>query len=66
MREYTELYIDGAWREPLDGTVIDLTDPATGEVSGRVALGGGCVTFAGSHFEATWGVVSRRQARSMQ
>ncbi|MEV6182673.1 aldehyde dehydrogenase family protein [Streptomyces sp. NPDC052015] len=40
MREYTELYIDGAWREPLDGTVIDLTDPATGEVSGRVAQGG--------------------------
>ncbi|MBZ9638349.1 aldehyde dehydrogenase family protein [Streptomyces sp. PSKA30] len=40
MREHTELYIDGAWREPLDGTVIELTDPATGEVSGRVALGG--------------------------
>jgi aldehyde dehydrogenase (NAD+) len=40
MREHTELYIDGAWRQPLDGTVIDLTDPATDEVSGRVALGG--------------------------
>lgn len=40
MRDYTKLYIDGAWREPLDGAVVDLTDPATGEVSGRVALGG--------------------------
>lgn len=40
VRDYTKLYIDGAWREPLDGTVVDLTDPATGEVSGRVALGG--------------------------
>ena len=40
MRDYTKLYIDGVWREPLDGGVADLTDPATGEVSGRVALGG--------------------------
>ncbi|MGJ6967757.1 aldehyde dehydrogenase family protein [Streptosporangium sp. G11] len=40
MREYTKLYIDGAWREPEQGTVLELTDPATGEVSGRVTLGG--------------------------
>jgi aldehyde dehydrogenase (NAD+) len=39
MRDNTKLYIDGAWREPLDGGVAELTDPATGEVSGRVALG---------------------------
>ncbi|MEV5388330.1 aldehyde dehydrogenase family protein [Streptomyces sp. NPDC052721] len=38
MREYTKLYIDGAWREPLGGKVTELSDPATGQVSGRVAL----------------------------
>ncbi|MBE1563983.1 hypothetical protein H4W81_006762 [Nonomuraea africana] len=25
MREYTKLYIDGAWREPEQGTVLELT-----------------------------------------
>jgi aldehyde dehydrogenase (NAD+) len=40
MREHNELYIDGAWRVPLQGSVLELTDPATGEVTGRVALGG--------------------------
>ncbi|OAH14387.1 aldehyde dehydrogenase family protein [Streptomyces jeddahensis] len=40
MREHTKLYIDGVWREPVDGGVAELTDPATGEASGRVALAG--------------------------
>ncbi|GAB2445562.1 aldehyde dehydrogenase family protein [Streptomyces incanus] len=40
MREHNELYIDGAWRTPLEGSVLELTDPATGALTGRVALGG--------------------------
>ncbi|WP_103501692.1 MULTISPECIES: aldehyde dehydrogenase family protein [unclassified Streptomyces] len=40
MREHTSLYIDGAWSEPVDGTVLELTHPADGRPSGSVTLGG--------------------------
>ena len=40
MREHNELYSGGAWRTPLEGSVLELTDPATGALTGRVALGG--------------------------
>ncbi|MBE2997188.1 aldehyde dehydrogenase family protein [Nocardiopsis sp. HNM0947] len=40
MFEAQHLYIDGQWTEPVDGTVQDLIDPATGRPSGRVTLGG--------------------------
>ncbi|MGW0436280.1 aldehyde dehydrogenase family protein [Micromonospora sp. NPDC003197] len=40
MREHTKLYLDGAWREPEQGSVLELTDSATGTVTGRVTLGG--------------------------
>ncbi|MEC8919020.1 MAG: aldehyde dehydrogenase family protein, partial [Pseudomonadota bacterium] len=32
-----KLYIDGEWREGSDGRQIDVVNPATGEVIGRVA-----------------------------
>lgn len=40
MREAPHLYINGEWTEPVDGTVQNLTDPATGRPSGHVVLGG--------------------------
>ncbi|MGX4695340.1 hypothetical protein [Streptomyces sp. JNUCC 63] len=40
MCEYTELYIDGTRRKPGQGSVLELAHPATGAVTGRVALGG--------------------------
>ncbi|MFJ4031503.1 aldehyde dehydrogenase family protein [Streptomyces griseoluteus] len=40
MREAQHLYINGKWTEPEDGTVQELTDPATGRPSGRIVLGG--------------------------
>ncbi|MEU6386005.1 aldehyde dehydrogenase family protein [Streptomyces bauhiniae] len=40
MREAEHLYINGEWTEPVDGTVQELTDPATGRTSGRMILGG--------------------------
>ncbi|MEV0845158.1 aldehyde dehydrogenase family protein [Streptomyces sp. NPDC049954] len=40
MREHKHLYIDGVWRAPVEASVLELTDPATGEVTGRVAQGG--------------------------
>ncbi|NDK31797.1 aldehyde dehydrogenase family protein [Nesterenkonia haasae] len=40
MREHHELYIDGSWRAPLEPSVLELTDPATGEPNARISLGG--------------------------
>lgn len=40
MREHHELYIDGSWRAPLDPSVVELTDPTSGEPVSRVTLGG--------------------------
>ncbi len=39
MREYTKLYIDGAWADSDGGTTADVINPATEEVSGHIALG---------------------------
>ncbi|MFJ9572241.1 aldehyde dehydrogenase family protein [Streptomyces bacillaris] len=41
MRKADQLYINGEWTTPVDGTVQELTDPATGQISGRMVLGGG-------------------------
>jgi aldehyde dehydrogenase (NAD+) len=38
--ERTELFIDGSWRDPQDGAVIDVIEAATGQTMGRVALAG--------------------------
>jgi aldehyde dehydrogenase (NAD+) len=40
MREHKELYIDGTWRAPLEPSVLELTHPATGQVTSRVTMGG--------------------------
>ncbi|NEC24277.1 aldehyde dehydrogenase family protein [Streptomyces parvus] len=40
MRKADQLYINGEWTTPVDGTVQELTDPATGRCGGRVVLGG--------------------------
>lgn len=41
MRDCLDFYINGEWRKPAGiATVIDAIDPATEQVSGRVALGG--------------------------
>lgn len=29
MRGYTQIYVDGAWVEPLEGKIIDIINPAT-------------------------------------
>jgi acyl-CoA reductase-like NAD-dependent aldehyde dehydrogenase len=33
------LFIDGGWRDPIEGGTFEATNPATGEAIGRVALG---------------------------
>lgn len=39
MREYLKFYVDGQWVEPLEMTVSETINPATEEVSGKIALG---------------------------
>lgn len=39
MREYLKLYIDGQWVAPGDSKTADVINPATEQVSGRIALG---------------------------
>jgi aldehyde dehydrogenase (NAD+) len=39
MRDYTRFYIDGAWVAPLGSQTLDVINPATEEVAGRIALG---------------------------
>lgn len=39
MREYLQFYIDGAWVDPERPAVLDVDNPRTEQVSGRIALG---------------------------
>ncbi|MGH7896553.1 MAG: aldehyde dehydrogenase family protein, partial [Candidatus Binatia bacterium] len=39
MKEQLQFYIDGRWVEPLGKKMIDVVNPATEEVIGRVSLG---------------------------
>ncbi|MGE3693288.1 MAG: aldehyde dehydrogenase family protein [Novosphingobium sp.] len=39
MREYLKFYIDGHWVDPVELKTLDVENPATEEVAGRIALG---------------------------
>lgn len=39
MRLYTNFYIDGSWVSPSEGKLLDVVNPATEEIAGRIALG---------------------------
>ncbi|WP_439546999.1 aldehyde dehydrogenase family protein [Sandarakinorhabdus sp.] len=39
MRDYTKFYINGAWVEPAVANPLDVINPATEEVAGRINLG---------------------------
>jgi aldehyde dehydrogenase (NAD+) len=63
MREYLKFYIDGAWVDPAELKILDIENPATEQISGRIALGSGAdvdraVKAARKAF-ATWSQTSR-------
>jgi len=65
MREYLKLYIDGQWVEPVSLKTLDVINPATEEVVGKIALGGEAdvdkaVKAARKAF-ATWSQTSREE-----
>ena len=41
MREYLHFYIGGQWVDPVEPTTLDVIDPATERVTGRVSIGSG-------------------------
>jgi len=40
MREYLKFYIDGQWVDPIEPRSLDVDNPTTEQVSGRIAIGG--------------------------
>ncbi|MFP5449356.1 MAG: aldehyde dehydrogenase family protein [Alphaproteobacteria bacterium] len=65
MREYLKFYIDGQWVEPVSLKTLDVINPATEEVVGKIALGGEAdvdkaVKAARKAF-ATWSQTSREE-----
>ncbi|MFV0495539.1 aldehyde dehydrogenase family protein [Mycobacterium sp.] len=39
MREYVKFYVDGQWVDPAQPRILDVENPATEQVAGRVSLG---------------------------
>ena len=65
MREYLKFYIDGQWVDPATSKTLDVINPATEAVSGRIALGSAAdvdraVKAARKAF-ASWSLTSREE-----
>ena len=65
MREYLKFYIDGKWVDPVELKTLDVENPATEEVCGRIALGSAAdvdkaVKAARKAFES-WSQTSREE-----
>ncbi|HEX4711016.1 aldehyde dehydrogenase family protein [Phenylobacterium sp.] len=65
MREYLKFYIDGKWVEPTELKTLDVENPATEEVVGKIALGNAAdvdkaVKAARKAF-ASWSQTSREE-----
>jgi aldehyde dehydrogenase (NAD+) len=64
MREYLKFFIDGTWVDPVELRLLDVENPATEQVCGRIALGGSAdvdsaVSAARDAFTG-WSQTSRR------
>ena len=65
MRDYLKFYIDGKWVQPAGARTLDVINPATEEVAGRISLGGQAdvdkaVAAARKAFK-TWSKTSREE-----
>ncbi|QZT62022.1 aldehyde dehydrogenase family protein [Mycolicibacterium austroafricanum] len=65
MREYLKHYIDGQWVDPVRPNALEVDNPTTEEISGRIALGSSAdvdlaVTAARRAF-GTWSQTSREE-----
>jgi len=65
VREYLKFYIDGQWVDPVEPRTLDVENPATEQVSGKISLGSAAdvdnaVTAARRAF-ASWSQSSREE-----
>ncbi|MDY6996140.1 MAG: aldehyde dehydrogenase family protein [Actinomycetota bacterium] len=65
MREYLKFYIDGTWVDPVEPKALDVDNPTTEQVSGKIAIGSEAdvdkaVRAARKAF-ATWSQTSREE-----
>ncbi|MBS0377496.1 MAG: aldehyde dehydrogenase family protein [Proteobacteria bacterium] len=65
MREYTRFYINGAWVSPAQPKTLDVINPATEAVAGRISLGSAAdvdrAVQAARQAFTTWGASSREE-----
>ena len=65
MREYLQFYIDGQWVDPVEPKTLDVINPATEEVAGKISLGGAAdvdkAVKAAKKAFATWSQTSREE-----
>ena len=65
MREYLQFYIDGKWVDPIRPNTLDVDNPTTEKVSGRIALGSSAdvdvAVQAARRAFATWSQTTREQ-----
>ena len=66
MREYLKFYIDGQWVDPVEPKTLDVDNPTTEQVSGKIAIGSAAdvdkaVKAARKAF-ATWSQTQPRRA----
>lgn len=65
MREYLQFYIDGQWVDPIRPNTLDVDNPTTEQVSGRIALGSSAdvdvAVQAARRAFATWSQTTREQ-----
>ena len=65
MREYTRFYIDGGWVDPVEPNTIDVENPATEQVAGRISIGSAAdvdkAVAAARRAFATWSVTTREE-----
>ncbi len=65
MREYTRFFINGAWVSPAQPRTLDVINPATEAVAGRISLGSAAdvdrAVQAARRAFASWGASSREE-----
>ncbi|OBI83302.1 aldehyde dehydrogenase family protein [Mycobacterium sp. E740] len=65
MREYLKFYIDGQWVDPVRPNTLDVDNPTTEEVSGKIAIGSSVdvdvAVQAARRAFATWSQTSREE-----
>ncbi len=65
MRDYLKFYIDGQWTDPVEPRTLDVENPATEAVCGRISLGSAAdvdkAVKAARRAFATWSISSRAE-----